>query len=319
MPCPRPTRRCVIAGLGALAFASTAQAQAVPRIVATTGMIADAAREISGLPVEGLMGPGIDPHSWRATRTDIAALARADLILWHGLGLEAQLTDLMSDLSRRTSVVALAEALPQDRLIAHPDYPGKFDPHVWMDAALWQGIDTPLVAALDALMPDRAATHAANAARWTESARAVGAYATRVLASVPEDRRILVTAHDAFAYFGRAHGWQVEGIQGISTDSEAGLSRIAELVTLLAERRIPAVFVESSVPERAMRALVEGAAARGHQVVIGGELFSDAMGAEGTYEGTWPGMIDHNATVIARALGGEAPARGMSGRLAAGA
>ncbi|QYK40504.1 MAG: zinc ABC transporter substrate-binding protein [Paracoccaceae bacterium] len=319
MPATRTTRRAILASLGALAFAPGALGQGAPRIVATTGMIADAARRLSGTPVQGLMGPGIDPHSWRATRTDIAALARADLVLWHGLNLEAQLRDLMADLAARKPVVALAEALPQDALLPDPEYPGLFDPHVWFDPALWSGIAAPLAAALDTAFPDRAAIHAEGAAAFAADARAVGAYAARVLSSVPADRRLLVTAHDAFNYFGRAYGWQVEGIQGLSTDSEAGLARIADLVDLLVTRDVPAVFVESSVPARAVRALIEGAAARGHQVTIGGELFSDAMGADGTYEGTWIGMVDHNATVIARALGGEAPARGMAGRLAAGA
>jgi manganese/zinc/iron transport system substrate-binding protein len=309
------TRRSFLAVTAAV-LAAPAHAQAAPRIVATTGMIADAARRVSGLPVQGLMGPGIDPHSWRATRTDVAALARADLVLWHGLTLEAQLSDLMADLGRRKPVVALAEALAKDALLPHPDYPGLFDPHVWFDPALWAGLAAPLTAALDAAFPDRAAAHAEGAAAFAAEAAAVGAYAAGVLATVPDERRLLVTAHDAFNYFGRAYGWQVEGIQGISTESEAGLARIADLVDLLVARGVPAVFVESSVPERAVRALIEGAGARGHAVEVGGELFSDAMGAEGTYEGTWVGMVDHNATVIARALGGEAPPRGMAGRLA---
>ncbi|HMO07417.1 MAG TPA: zinc ABC transporter substrate-binding protein [Paracoccaceae bacterium] len=316
----RTTRRAVIAGLGALAIAPRAWAAgASPRIVATTGMIADAARSVSGLPVTGLMGPGIDPHSWRATRDAVAALAQADLILWHGLNLEAQLAPLLADLSARKPVVALAEALPADRLLADPAAPGQFDPHLWFDPDLWTGIAAPLTAALDLVLPGRAGDHAAGAEAFRADAARIGAYAHQVLASVPEERRVLVTAHDAFGYFGRAYGWQVEGIQGISTESEAGLARIGDLVALIAERRIPAVFVESSVPARAVRALVEGAAARGHAVAIGGELFSDAMGVEGTYEGTWVGMIDHNATTIARALGGQAPARGHSGRLTAGA
>lgn len=323
----RPTRRSLLAGLGTLAltkvalapqaWAQPAGASGAPRIVATTGMVADAARRVAGLPVTGLMGPGIDPHSWRATRDAVAALAQADLILWHGLNLEAQLAPLLADLAARRPVVALAEALPADRLIGTA--PGQYDPHVWFDPDLWAGIATPLTAALDAVLPDRAATHAEGAAAFRDDAARIGAYARDVLASVAPERRLLITAHDAFGYFGRAYGWQVEGIQGISTESEAGLARIGELAALIAERRIPAVFVESSVPARAVRALVEGAAARGHAVAIGGELFSDALGAEGTYEGTWVGMIDHNATTIARALGGQAPARGHSGRLAAGA
>ena len=320
MPSLRTSRRAFIAGLGAMTLAPRAWAAGpAPRIVATTGMIADAARTVSGLPVTGLMGPGIDPHSWRATRDAVAALAEADLILWHGLNLEAQLAPLLADLAARKPVVALAEALPAARLLSDPEAPELFDPHVWFDPDLWAGLAEPLAATLDAAFPDSAARHAEGAATHRAEAARIGAYAADVLASVAPERRILVTAHDAFGYFGRAYGWQVEGIQGISTESEAGLARIGELVGLIVDRRIPAVFVESSVPARAVRALIEGAAAQGHKVTIGGELFSDAMGAEGTYEGTWVGMIDHNATTIARALGGEAPARGLSGRLASGA
>ena len=138
-----------------------------------------------------------------------------------------------------------------------------------------------------------------------------------MIGSIPESARLLVTAHDAFGYFGQAFGMEVEGIQGMSTESEAGLARIEALVKLLVDREVGAVFVESSVPARNVRALIEGAAARGRKVVIGGELFSDAMGPDGTYEGTYPGMIDHNVTLISRALGGAAPARGMRGQLAA--
>jgi manganese/zinc/iron transport system substrate-binding protein len=143
----------------------------------------------------------------------------------------------------------------------------------------------------------------------------LGAYAKRVLASVSPERRVLISAHDAFKYFGAAYGFEVEGIQGISTESEAGLNRIGALVEFIVSRKIGAIFVESSVSDRNIRALIEGAAARGHKVAMGGELFSDAMGPEGSYEGTYLGMIDHNVTTIARALGGDAPKLGMVGKL----
>lgn len=312
------SRRHLLGLLSAAALMpGLARAQAAPRIVATTGMIADMARRLSGGPVQALLGPGLDPHSYRQTRSDIAALAQADLVLWHGLYLEAQMEDFLLDLGARKPVLAVAEALPRDRLIADPDYADRFDPHVWFDPDLWALATGPVQAALDALMPDAAETHAANAAAYRAEAAALEAYARQVLGSVPPEARVLVTAHDAFGYFGRAFGFEVQGVQGLSTQSEAGLARIAELVDLLVARRIGAVFVESSVSDRALRALVEGAAARGHAVRIGGELFSDAMGPEGTYEGTWAGMIDHNVTTIARALGGQAPERGLSGRLAA--
>jgi manganese/zinc/iron transport system substrate-binding protein len=314
------TRRALIGLLPAAAllpkigFAATS-----PTIVTTTGMIADAAQRILGAPVQSILGPGMDPHSYRQTRSDIAAFVRADLVLWHGLRLEAQLVELMTDLSGRKEVVAVAEAIDPSRLLSDPNYTDHFDPHVWMDPLLWLEAVVAIEEALVRALPDQAEDLARNAATYRDEVTAIAAYATESLATIPESARVLVTAHDAFSYFGRAFGFEVEGLQGISTESEAGLTRIGDLVNLLVDRKITAVFVESSVPDRAMRALVEGAAARGHNVSIGGELFSDAMGADGTYEGTYPGMIDHNVTTITRALGGVAPARGLVGKLAAGA
>ena len=304
----------VLATFAALSAPSRAEPLGV---VATTGMIADAARAVGGDEVEvrALMGPGIDPHAYRQTRSDIAAMLRADLVLWNGLFLEAQMEEFLFRLGDRVPVRAVAEAVPEDRLIAHPDYAGRYDPHVWMDPTLWIFAVDAVRDALSELRPEASDMFAANAEAYTNELAALGAYAREAIASVPEGARTLVTAHDAFGYFGKAYGLDVLGVQGISTQSEAGLARIGELVDTLVERGIRAVFVESSVPERNVRALVEGAAAKGHAVTVGGELFSDAMGPDGTYEGTYPGMIDHNATTIARALGGEAPPEGFAGRL----
>jgi manganese/zinc/iron transport system substrate-binding protein len=284
-------------------------------------MIADTARRIAGgeADVRGLMGPGVDPHAYRQTRSDIAAMVQADLVLWHGLYLEAQMEGFLADLSRRTRVDAVAEAVPTELLRAHDAYAGRYDPHVWMDPDLWTHVALRVRDVLSEVRPESAVSFEANAeAHLAELAR-LSAYARTTLATVPETARVLVTAHDAFGYFGSAYGFEVMGIQGISTESEAGLNRIGELVETLVSRRIGAVFVESSVSDRNVRALVEGAAARGHVLRVGGELFSDAMGPPGTYEGTYVGMIDHNVTVITRALGGTAPARGMDGLLEAAA
>ena len=322
----KQSRRGVLAifavGLAAV-FASApsfAVAQDKLKVVATTGMIADAARQIGGEAVEvkALMGPGVDPHSYRQTRSDIAAMIKADLVLWHGLYLEAQMEDFMRNLAGKKHVVAVAEALPKDLLRAHDTYENKYDPHVWMSPDLWAKV---VVAVRDALIeakPAEKAAFTANAEAHLKEIAALSDYARKATASVPEQERVLVTAHDAFNYFGQAYDLEVLGIQGISTESEAGLNRVAELVDILVDRKIRAVFVESSVSDRNIRALIEGAAARGHEVIVGGELFSDAMGADGTYEGTYIGMIDHNVTTITQALGGTAPDRGMNGKLAAG-
>ncbi|MDD9731143.1 zinc ABC transporter substrate-binding protein [Mameliella sp. AT18] len=292
-------------------------AQGVTTVVATTGMIADAARQVGGdlVEVRGLMGPGVDPHSYRQTRSDIVAMARADVVLWHGLYLEAQMEEFLQDLGERGTTTAVAEGLPRDLLLAHDDYDDKFDPHVWMVPDLWTHVVENVRDALSAVRPDSAEVFAANAAAHLAELDELATYAAGILASVPEESRVLVTAHDAFNYFGQAYGFEVMGIQGISTESEAGLRRIADLVDILVDRRIGAVFVESSVSDRNIRALIEGAAAKGHEVVIGGELFSDAMGEPGTYVGTYVGMIDHNATTIAGALGGDVPRDGMKGLL----
>lgn len=288
-------------------------------VVATTGMIADAARAILGDvgTVTALMGPGVDPHSFRQTRSDIVAMTRADLTLWHGLYLEAQMEEFLNNLSRRRVVVPVAETLDPDLLLQHADYDSRYDPHVWMAPELWTGVVTTIGAALQEARPDLALTFEARMRDYLASIARLHDYATTAIATIPEQARVLVTAHDAFGYFGRAYGMEVLGIQGISTESEAGLNRIRTLVDTLVDRKIGAVFVETSVSDRNMRALIEGAAAKGHAVRIGGELYSDAMGEQGTYEGTYPGMIDHNITTITRALGGDAPERGLHGKLRA--
>jgi manganese/zinc/iron transport system substrate-binding protein len=262
------------------------------------------------------MGPGVDPHAYRQTRSDIVALSQADLVLWNGLYLEAQLEQFLLELTATRPVVAVAETIPDTQLIGSEDYEGRFDPHVWMNPNLWARVVMATRDAMIEVAPEHAETLRANAIAHLAELSDLAVYSQTVLASIPAEARVLLTAHDAFNYFGAAYGFEVVGIQGISTESEAGLQRIAELVDMLVARDIRAVFVETSVSDRNIRALIEGAAARGHQVVIGGELFSDAMGAPGTYEGTYLGMIDHNVTTIARALGGQAPAQGRIEELA---
>lgn len=320
----RLTRRdALLASISALALSSAPlyASETKLSVVATTGMIADAARQVGGdlVDVQALMGPGVDPHAYRQTRTDILAATRADLVLWNGLYLEAQMEDFLRDLSDTSSnVVAVAETIPQDSLIAHEDYTGKFDPHVWMVPDLWAQVVTSVRDAMITAAPDHADTFNANAETHLKDIARLQDYADTAISTIPDQARVLLTAHDAFGYLGEAFGFEVMGIQGISTESEAGLNRISELSTMLVERDIRAVFVETSVSDRNVRALIEGAAAQGHEVKIGGELFSDAMGQEGTYEGTYLGMIDHNITTITDALGGEVPARGMDGKLSAG-
>ena len=310
----------LVAAVLLLAGLSVAAAAQTLSVVTTTSMIGDAARQVGGdrVVVTALMGPGVDPHAYRQTRSDIARLTQADLVLWHGLYLEAQLEAFMLELADRQTVVAVGDAVPERLLLSHDDYEGRYDPHVWMNPNLWAQVVTTVRDALIEIDPDGADIYNANAQTHLAEIAELAVYAQQVLSTVPTDSRVLISAHDAFNYFGATYGFEVLGIQGISTESEAGLRRVEELVDLLVDRRVAAVFVESSVSDRNVLALIEGAAARGHEVSVGGELFSDAMGEAGTYEGTYIGMIDHNATAISRALGGEAPERGMQDRLGVG-
>jgi manganese/zinc/iron transport system substrate-binding protein len=307
----------------AWASAETAQGGTLPapyKIVCTTGMVADIATHVAGerAQVESIIGAGVDPHLYQATRTDVAKLIRADVIFYSGLMLEGKMGDALVKVGRTRPVYAVTELIDESLLLEPDGFNGHFDPHLWMDVSLWKRCAELVARTLAELDPDHADEYTANFKRYAAELDRLHAYVGEVFSSIPASSRVLVTAHDAFNYMGRAYGIEVRGIQGISTESEAGISDINTLVDMLVDRDIKAVFVESSVSDRNVRSLLEGAQARGHTVTIGGSLFSDAMGKAGEYEGTYIGMIDHNATTIARALGGSPPPRGMQGKLADG-
>jgi manganese/zinc/iron transport system substrate-binding protein len=288
------------------------------RVTTTVGMITDIVRNVAGehAEVQGIIGEGVDPHLYKPTRGDVVKLSQADVVFYNGLLLEGKMSDVLARFGRQGKpVVAVTQSiLDQGNYVIATEH-AHYDPHVWMDVSGWIRAVGVVAEALSEFDPARAAGYQSRAAAYQARLNQLDAYAREVIASIPENQRVLVTAHDAFNYLGRAYGLDVRGIQGLSTESEAGVQDIERLVQFLAERRIPAVFVETSVADKNVRALVEGATARGHDVRIGGELFSDAMGPAGTYEGTYIGMIDHNVTTIARALGGRAPERGMQGKL----
>ncbi|MFI4896474.1 MAG: metal ABC transporter solute-binding protein, Zn/Mn family [Phycisphaerales bacterium JB059] len=316
------TLLCLLASLQACGGASPDPARTnAPEtltLVATTGMVADAVRAVAGdrAEVEALMGPGLDPHLYKPTRSDIAKLLQADAVFYNGLLLEGKMTDaLIRAATSGRPVHAVTELLDESELLEPEEFAGHFDPHVWMDPVAWTRAVEVVRDKLIELDPEGEASYRANATAYTTQLRSLDEYARDVLQTVPESSRVLVTAHDAFNYFGRRYGFEVVGIQGISTESEAGVRDIQRLVDLLVDRRVGAVFVESTVSRRNIESLIAGARAGGQPVTIGGELFSDAMGREGTYEGTYLGMIDHNVTTIARALGGQAPERGRLGKL----
>ncbi|MBX3356640.1 MAG: zinc ABC transporter substrate-binding protein [Phycisphaeraceae bacterium] len=288
------------------------------KVVATTGMAGDLARRVLGdaASVEVLMGPGVDPHLYKPTRDDMAKILRADLVVSNGLLLEGKMGDL---LGRQRSGVALGSLLPPSELLLSSGDDGEPDPHIWMDPLLWALAAERFAEALAADHPEAREALTRRAADYAEELRALHAWSREAISTVPEARRVLITSHDAFGYLGRAYGVRVEGIQGVSTDSEPGLRRILELVDLVVRQQVPVVFVETSVPRRSVEALIEGARARGHQLAVGGELFSDALGPADRWEGSVAGMLDHNMTVIVRGLGGTAPERGWRGRLGAAA
>jgi manganese/zinc/iron transport system substrate-binding protein len=286
------------------------------KVGATVGMVADIVREVAKekARVTNIIGSGVDPHVYNPTRSDVAVLLKSDIIFYAGLLLEGQMSDVLVKVSRRRPVYAVTELLTPEYLI-HDEATNHSDPHVWMDVQGWMKAVEVVADALAEFDPPNTAYYRKNANAYGAQLKQLDDYAKSAIASIPENQRVLVTAHDAFRYMSRAYGIEVVGIQGISTESEAGIKDINRIVDLLVRRSIPAVFVESSVSDKNVRALIEGAASRGHTVKIGGELFSDAMGPPGTYEGTYTGMIDHNATVIASSLGGEVPGKGMQAKL----
>lgn len=286
--------------------------------VATVGMIADIVQEVAGekARVNGLIGEGVDPHLYKPTRGDVVALNEADVVFYNGLMLEGKMADVLVRAARGgRSVYAVTEAILDQGDYVMTDEAEHYDPHVWMDVQGWIRASQVVAESLGEFDPANQEYYLARAGEYVKQLRALDEYAKTAVASIPESQRVLVTAHDAFSYMGRAYGLEVRGIQGLSTESEAGVKDIEELVSFLVDQSIPAVFVETSVADKNVRALVEGAKARRHELSIGGALFSDAMGPSESYEGTYIGMIDHNITTIVRALGGEVPEKGMNGKL----
>ena len=268
-------------------------------------MVADAARHVGGARVEvtALMGPGIDPHVYKASEGDVELLVDADLVLFNGLHLEARLAEVLERLRERAH--AVTDGIPRARLLAPPAFAGQFDPHVWFDVRLWALVVARVADVLAERDPAGAAGYHAAARRYVGELRELDAWIRREARRVPAERRVLVTAHDAFNYFGRAYGFEVRGLQGISTATEAGAGDVQRLAHFIAARRIPALFVETSVSPRAIEAVRAAVRSRGFEVGIGERLFSDAMGDPGTPEGTYAGMVRSNVRAIVTGLRGD--------------
>ncbi len=273
-------------------------------VVATTGQIADAVKVISGgkLTITTLMGPGVDPHLYKATQGDMTKLDNAEVILYNGLHLEGQLQDIFDQMSKDKTVFAAAEVLKEGQLLADAENDSLNDPHVWFDIMLWKEVVDGIGDTLVKEYPEHKEEFEKNEKEYLAKLDELATFAKERVAEIPAEQRILVTAHDAFNYFGDSLGFAVSGLQGLSTEAEYGVKDVENMVNYLVDKNINAIFVESSVSDKALKAVIEGAKEKGQKVVIGGELFSDAMGAEGTEEGTYIGMYKHNINTIVNSL-----------------
>jgi manganese/zinc/iron transport system substrate-binding protein len=274
------------------------------KVVTTIGMITDIVERIGGdrVAVQGLMGPGVDPHLYKASAGDVRLLSEAELIFYNGLHLEAAMSEVLAEMNGRIRTRAVTDGIPRDQLLTPAEFQGQYDPHVWFDVRLWMSAATTVEETLREVDPEGTPLFAENLAALLDELELLDDWVRSRVQELPVERRILITAHDAFNYFGRAYGFTVEGLQGLSTVSEAGTGDVQRLVRLITDRGIPAIFVESSIPRRNVEAVQAAVRARGGAVEIGGLLFSDAMGDPGTDEGTYPGMVRHNVSTIVDAL-----------------
>jgi manganese/zinc/iron transport system substrate-binding protein len=300
---------CIVLALGFLAPAAAQQpdkiAQLQPvretpvRVVTTVNFITDLVQQVGGnrVRVEGLMGAGVDPHLYRPSAGDVRRLQQAHLIIYNGLHLEGKMMEI---LGRMPNAIAVADAIPRDRLIRTPE--GEYDPHIWFDPTLWQLAVNRVRDALSRVDPAGASLYRANAEAYNRRLDQLDAFIRQQIAQVPREQRVIITAHDAFEYLGRRYGIEVRGIQGISTVAEAGVRDIQEVADFVVQRRIRAIFVEATVPRRNIDAVIAAARAQGWRVSVGGELFSDAAGEPGTPTGTYVGMMEHNIRTIVHGL-----------------
>ncbi|MGB3180313.1 MAG: zinc ABC transporter substrate-binding protein [Cyclobacteriaceae bacterium] len=274
------------------------------KIVTTTGMIADVLREVAGdsAVVTEIMGPGVDPHVYKASQGDLKKLTGADIIFYNGLHLEGKMGEVLEKLGRQKAVFAVGESIDTTRLLHAPGFQDAFDPHIWFDVSLWKEAMDGAVEYLASRDTVNASFYRENWETYQRKMDEVDEETRRMVSEIPESQRILITAHDAFHYFGEAYGIEVRGLQGISTLSEYGVRDVQDLAEFITDNKIKAVFIETSVSEKAINAVVKGARERGHIVKIGGSLYSDAMGPGDTAAGTYLGMVRTNVNTIVKSL-----------------
>ncbi len=275
-----------------------------PLIVTTTGMIADAVRNLVGdsAEVTALMGPGVDPHLYKATQGDLDRLQKADIIIYNGIHLEGKMTEILEKLAAKKIVIAMGDGLSKSKLRLLDKDAGVYDPHIWFDVALWKDAVAAMAITLSSKYPQLKGVIQTNQTAYLAQLDSLHAEVSAQMAAIPESQRVLITAHDAFGYFGLAYHTEVIGLQGISTVSDFGLNNVTSLVNLITERKIKSVFTETSVSDQSIRAVLDGCRQKGYTISIGGSLYSDAMGEAGTPEGTYTGMVRKNVHSIVAAL-----------------
>ncbi|WP_452232879.1 metal ABC transporter solute-binding protein, Zn/Mn family [Lacinutrix sp. MEBiC02595] len=274
-------------------------------IVTTTTMITDLVKNIGGdhVNIQGLMGSGVDPHLYKASEGDVSKLVNADIIFYSGLHLEGKLVEVLEKMeSTNKTTIALSDALDKNTLIGSEYFASNYDPHVWFDINYFENFAKKAAAVLSEKDPENAKNYEVNKNAYILKLEALQKNIKQTISTLPKEKRILVTAHDAFNYFGKAYGFEVVGLQGISTATEAGVQDVQKLAAFIIERKVKAIFVESSVPKRTIEALQASVNSKGHQVTIGGTLYSDALGNDGTVEGTYIGMFEYNVNTIVNAL-----------------
>jgi manganese/zinc/iron transport system substrate-binding protein len=284
--------------------ASQQSANGKIKVTTTIGQIADIVKNVGGehVKVTSLMGPGVDPHLYKASQGDLKKLSEADVIFYNGLHLEGKMGEIFEKMSKEKPTIAVAESIPKNQLLDNQANPGSYDPHVWFDIDLWSYAVESVRDQLIKMDEKHADEYKENAKKYLTQLQETKQYAKQQISQIPEESRVLITAHDAFNYFGRAYGIEVMGLQGLSTEAEYGLKDVQHLIDVIVKRNIKAVFIESSISEKSIKAVVEGAKKRGNEVKIGGQLYSDAMGSEGTEEGTYIGMYRHNIDTIVSSL-----------------
>lgn len=273
-------------------------------ITTTTSMITDLVEQIGKEHVEviGLMGPGVDPHLYKASQSDLNKLKNADLIFYNGLSLEGKMSDIFVKMAREKPTIAVSEYIPDDELREPEEFEGHYDPHIWFDVSLWIKAAERVRDALIEYDPAHKDDYVKNATAYIDALTALDNEVREKVQSIPETSRVLITSHDAFGYFGKRYGIEVRGLQGISTDAEIGVKDVQDLVNFILDRHVKAIFLENIVPERSIQSVIEGVRGRGGQLEIGGELLSDALNAPGQPGDTYIGMIRYNVDTIVRAL-----------------